>query len=998
MPVKINKHLLFILVTVLAFWQLAFLQNGMKWDFTDAFLPSRYFFSESILNNQFPLWNPYLLYGTPIYADLVSVFNPEFWIIGNMFGYNNIVLQFMFLVYVYLSGVSFSFLLKQFNTDKNLSLALSVSYMLSGFVIGNAQHLAFVAGYALIPFLSAAYYKFLRKHNKANFILLAIALYLMIFCSYPAITIISGYLLFTLFLFYLIRNIRNKQYLIQLISSHLYLIGVVIVFAAVLMVAYFQAQPFLNRYAGVSADLAQKHAFTWQSFLSFLFPMSTGVKSNFFATDISMRNAYFGIFSLVLLVFSLIIKKKNSVSYIFLIFAIFSLLASLGKQFFLRGLLYNYAPFLNMFQYPALFRAFTIFGFLAFIGINFRITDLNREKRNVLAIIISAFIMVLIAFVIRAQMQINEFIFFNWQISFNERLANAGLHENIVLQGILQIILLMFFLISILNIKNRRNISALLLLFFVFDGIVSSRLNMHYTVINNDNPFEFAGYLKASPKGFPLPDLKPIEENSDKNASNRFVWMNNNVFPKLVTFDGKVAFKLNGYGHLADNYPTLLDSVKKNPILYFSHDVRNSEKIVDFTSKTVYLSSDDVKGFYKKPLKTHKFDEYNIIDFAPTKIVVETSTVYPQFLVYQQNYFKGWKTYIDGKEQKIHPGNFTHMAVLVPKGKHEVIFEYKNPVILVLYALSVLIFVALLTIYFRLFIIKNPEQKKQIQRILWLLLLFFMATSISNRIIYKRNKKGLTNEIAEFTKLWKSKYKSNISVFLSSSDKQLHQVTDPNALAFLNEGRNLDEFSSFLMNEQAENCVLAWSNGAPGNLALELFSSFYPEKLETKRNNNSGMILAKRNDKMLDYYYEENFEIPRENNLFWENSRIESDPLTGNHSFRFSENDVWGSTIKFLVDNELKNLKQLTVFADIKMKNIKEALLVVSIEREKDILLYEVSKMNHFIKNSDDWHRAVFSQSINFELHKNDVIKIYFWNKSKAHFNVDNLKLKFNFQ
>ena len=177
---KKGGYLLLILVVVIAFWQVFFLQNGMKWDFVDAFLPSRYFFSESVLNNQFPLWNPYLLYGTPIYADLVSVFNPEFWIIGNMFGYSNITLQFVFLAYIFLAGVSFNYFLKQFNAKKTISIGLSVAYMLSGFTIGHSQHVAFVSGYALIPFLFACYYQFIRKINKINLLHLSIALFFII--------------------------------------------------------------------------------------------------------------------------------------------------------------------------------------------------------------------------------------------------------------------------------------------------------------------------------------------------------------------------------------------------------------------------------------------------------------------------------------------------------------------------------------------------------------------------------------------------------------------------------------------------------------------------------------------------------------------------------------------------------------------------------------------------------------------------------------------------
>lgn len=196
---KKQGYLLFIPVIIAAFWQIFFLQNGMKWDFVDAFLPSRYFFTESVLNNQFPLWNPYLLYGVPVFADLVSVFNPEFWVVGNLFGYSNITLQFVFLAYVFVAGVSFDYFLKRFDVERKLSLALSVAYMFSGLTIGNAQHIAFVYGYALVPFVLASYLSFIQQPDKYRFVRLSIALFLIIFGGYPGITIILGYFLLSVF-------------------------------------------------------------------------------------------------------------------------------------------------------------------------------------------------------------------------------------------------------------------------------------------------------------------------------------------------------------------------------------------------------------------------------------------------------------------------------------------------------------------------------------------------------------------------------------------------------------------------------------------------------------------------------------------------------------------------------------------------------------------------------------------------------------------------------
>ena len=479
---KRKGYLLLLFVIIIAFWQVFFLQNGMKWDFVDAFLPSRYFFSESILNNQFPLWNPYILYGTPIYADLVSVFNPEFWIIGNMFGYSNITLQFMYLVYIFIAGISFYYFLKQFNTEYKLAVGLSIAYMLSGFSIGNAQHLAFVSGYAILPFTIACYFKFIHQANKLNFFRLSIALFLMIYASYPALTIILGYFLLCVFIYYILINRADKSYIKKLFTYHSILLVTVILFSSVLIVAYIQISPFLSRFGGLPIELAQKHPFSFKSVLSFLLPMATGNDSSYFETDISMSNGYWGVICLILFLFSLTKKTKNTVSYLILFFGVFSLLASFGNQFFLRGFLYKFAPLMNMFQYPAIFRAFTIFSFLAFIGINLNLNNTNKADRNLLIMISGSIIVILLVLIGWGNNHLEEFAFFNANKTFTEELFNSTRFDNIVFQGIIQIGILLVFVFLIWKIRTVKLFSTALLFLFILDGVVATQLNIHYII------------------------------------------------------------------------------------------------------------------------------------------------------------------------------------------------------------------------------------------------------------------------------------------------------------------------------------------------------------------------------------------------------------------------------------------------------------------------------------------------------------------------------------
>ena len=100
--------------------------------------------------------------------------------------------------------------------------------------------------------------------------------------------------------------------------------------------------------------------------------------------------------------------------------------------------------------------------------------------------------------------------------------------------------------------------------------------------------------------------------------------------------------------------------------------------------------------------------------------------------------------------------------------------------------------------------------------------------------------------------------------------------------------------------------------------------------------------------------------------------------------------------MQFIVDEDLKKARQVALVSDIKMVNKNEALLVVTVERQKENLLYEAFKMNNFIKTGE-WQRISFLVDFDFELQQNDQIKVYFWNNKKSNFYLDNIKLRFVF-
>ncbi len=66
-----------------------------------------------------------------------------------------------------------------------------------------------------------------------------------------------------------------------------------------------------------------------------------------------------------------------------------------------------------------------------------------------------------------------------------------------------------------------------------------------------------------------------------------------------------------------------------------------------------------------------------IISYTPNVVTVATQTDTPALLFLADNYYPGWKAFIDGKEAAILRANYTFRAVVVPEGTHTVEFRYE---------------------------------------------------------------------------------------------------------------------------------------------------------------------------------------------------------------------------------------------------------------------------------------------------------------------------------
>lgn len=186
--------LFFMVVLFLAYLPISSCMFFLKNDAFNGYFPPKFFMSESIHAGHLPLWNPYINFGIPQYADMSSGYwSPITWLIASTSGYNAYSLTFELLFYVLLSGIGMYKLTGLWVTDKRIRFMAGVAFMCSGYHVGHLQHFNWLSGAAFLPFCLWSYLHLLRQPSIRNMLLTALLFYLLISSAHPGITISSFY-------------------------------------------------------------------------------------------------------------------------------------------------------------------------------------------------------------------------------------------------------------------------------------------------------------------------------------------------------------------------------------------------------------------------------------------------------------------------------------------------------------------------------------------------------------------------------------------------------------------------------------------------------------------------------------------------------------------------------------------------------------------------------------------------------------------------------------
>ncbi|PWU01204.1 MAG: hypothetical protein C5B52_07655 [Bacteroidetes bacterium] len=655
------KILSAILVTlVVAYLPVSSFHFVLKNDSFTGYFPPKFFISESLHASYLPLWDPYLNYGFPIYADMSAGFwNPITWLVAGTFGYNAYTYTLEELFYILISGIGMFYLTSYWKIVKPVRFISAISYMCCGYFVGHLQHLNWLEGAAFLPWTFFGYLLCLQRFSLKRILFAGLSFYMLLVSAHPGLIIAAFYFIlsFGIGKIYVGYKSGKVQFLKKFLLSNSVLIFTILLLSLGLIISYSEIIPFITRGEKLAPGAAQAEPTTIESWISFVFPFA--VSQNFpfqhlFHNDHTVRNCYIGLVMLLFLMLALV-SQKNRWQYFFLITGFAFLLLSAGG--IIKTFAYKWVPLIGYVRINGEFRIISLFCFILAGTI-----ALNNHIRNgwkydwKLRAVLNAVYVVLILTILGCTIIIiytNESIFYDLRAQSNGESITSFLKKGIdtfsiydcfLIQGILQLI----FWSLIYRGINRRKLN-LLVYACVLDLIFATLMNIPYTGVSKSTVKEFQSIIDRSPKNIPIPKLQPVTMNA----------MESPAVERMIGPWGWYNKQIGSVEEIA--YPIAFKSTKK----FFNSDLKDSAD-----------------------MKPYAFLENNpeastilVKHFSPTVMDFSVSSTKNSGFILKQNIYKGWTCRVDNQTVSIDTALITFMKCQLTQGSHEIKFEFKRPVI-----------------------------------------------------------------------------------------------------------------------------------------------------------------------------------------------------------------------------------------------------------------------------------------------------------------------------
>lgn len=693
-------------------------KNGAMPDITDQIIPWRHFTVEQLKKLEIPLWNPYSFSGNPHLANFqsaaLSPFNIIFLILPFADAWSiNVLLQPL------LAGIFTLLLMKQFRSSNNAAIISSVTFMFCGFI---TTWMAYGTLSMAIAFLPVSLYAVEKFFEKKSFLLL------LIFSITIPVSFFSGHfqtsLYFALFIFcfILFKAISTKNKRSSLIVFAYFIFGIFLSMPQLIPSVEFYFNSVRSDIFISGGGIPLHYLVT--SFVPDFF--GNPVTRNDWMGNYAEWASFVGIIPLSLVFIQIVTKFKEKKTLFFIIAGVVVLVLAVDSPI---------QQLLGQMRIPVLStsnpsRIIVLFSFCLAILSGFGLDSLQDyyQKKSYKKILPPLFMcLVMIIFIW------GGLLFLNWipidKVSIAKR--------NLILPTLLFACLLFSLLLSLTVKKNNlsKKIIFVIVAFIVFAasfdslrfaqkwmpfdsrnlffpevqvisaiksnigngrifGNLGGQVETYYGIssvqgydplyINSYGQFiQYSNYNKLEKAQRSVVQLSKTSPNTDRVLSLLGV---NLIFHPIADTNQGWAFPVWGNPQFVRIYNDDRFELYKNTFsferekLFFNYEIINNK---NKELKRMFDASFDYKNnliLEEKP-KFERIDDgkgtSRIISYKPNNILIKTVLQNPALLYLSDNYYPGWKVFVDNKETNILRANYSFRAVEVPDGEHMVKFEYR---------------------------------------------------------------------------------------------------------------------------------------------------------------------------------------------------------------------------------------------------------------------------------------------------------------------------------
>lgn len=670
-----------VLLVLVAFWPITSGIYLPKWDNIDCYLPYRYFVHFSYENGQLPLWNPFQHLGYPAYSDLQNgIYNPIVWLIHLIGNYDTLSVS-IELTFYWIVGAFGAFkFMRLFTPNRYSQFFGALAFGLSGFMVGTAQIMIFIAGAAFLPHVLYHLIRFFKENLWRDVLWLSLFLGLHISAASPAYSIVLFYIIFLSFAWALWKKYRSKT--VQWTWPKLLVLVVITVLCILPIISStIEFLPYFGRARKLAyGSFLLQNPFDWHEYISFLFPLSTLSSSDWFdSTDLTMRNGYIGFLPFLFALLTLFRVGEVNIRWLWMALLLSLLLAAGGETPFYQ--LVYHLPGFGLFRHPSIFRAHAILILttLAVIGFDHLVVSKQPVKIDFRKIILFSgiglltFLTVLFWFRFPGEIGtwVNEF-------SYNKELQSFTMRTGLLINSLLLVIIC----IGVYGVAVRKNeISAKwIILITSIDLVIHAFISGPFTLSYPYKQADYVSYFEGLPKHINQHDTQEpyasLKENYDPKIPG--IWRNTATLHKRLTFEGHNQTQFAAFNELEKS--GRFDWLLVNPLFTEAKGYETRALSDKPLARSLRLKA--YLWQWDGPMKAFNSDTMRVknpkIGFNTFEVTIANTSDREDILLLTQNYHHNWKASLNGNPLQIYRANEAIMGIVIPEktsGKVSVFFE-----------------------------------------------------------------------------------------------------------------------------------------------------------------------------------------------------------------------------------------------------------------------------------------------------------------------------------